>query len=281
MTTASSDREVLVQREPSAFSVRRVMAMVLRYLYLLRGSWPRVAELVYWPTVQMILWGLISRFFMTHSSYVAQAGGILIAGVLLWDVLFRSQLGVAVSFLEEVWARNLGQLFVTPLRPYELMLSLAAMSLVRTLVGIVPAALLCIPLYHYSIFTMGLPLIAFFVNLMVFGWAMGLMVSGCILRYGLGAESLAWLAIFALAPISGVYYPISILPGWIQPLAWALPATYVFEGMRAIMLEHVFRVDLLVQALSLNALYLAAGGVVFLAFFRAVRRRGLLLQMGE
>ena len=268
-------------RGPAVFSMRRVGAMVLRYVYLLRGSWPRIAELIYWPTVQMILWGFITKFFLTHSSWVVQAGGVLIAGVLLWDVLFRSQLGVAVSFLEEVWSRNLGQLFVTPLRPYELMLSLAAMSLLRTLIGTVPAALLAIPLYSYSIFTMGLPLLAFFVNLMIFGWAIGLAVSGCVLRYGLGAESLAWLAIFALAPVSGVYYPIATLPEWLQPLAWALPSAQVFEGMRAVMFDHVFRSDLFVGALALNTLYLVVGGATFLAFFRIVRQRGLLLQMGE
>jgi len=268
-------------RGPAVFSMRRVGAMVLRYVYLMRGSWPRIAELIYWPTVQMILWGFITKFFLTHSSWVVQAGGVLIAGVLLWDVLFRSQLGVAVSFLEEVWSRNLGQLFVTPLRPYELMLSLAAMSLLRTLIGTVPAALLAIPLYSYSIFTMGLPLLAFFVNLMIFGWAIGLAVSGCVLRYGLGAESLAWLAIFALAPVSGVYYPIATLPEWLQPLAWALPSAQVFEGMRAIMFDHVFRSDLFVGALALNTLYLVIGGATFLAFFHIVRRRGLLLQMGE
>ena len=268
-------------RGPAVFSMRRVGAMVLRYVYLLRGSWPRIAELIYWPTVQMILWGFITKFFLTHSSWVVQAGGVLIAGVLLWDVLFRSQLGVAVSFLEEVWSRNLGQLFVTPLRPYELMLSLAAMSLLRTLIGTVPAALLAIPLYSYSIFTMGLPLLAFFVNLMIFGWAIGLAVSGCVLRYGLGAESLAWLAIFALAPVSGVYYPIATLPEWLQPLAWALPSAHVFEGMRAVMFDHVFRSDLFVGALALNTLYLVVGGATFLAFFRIVRQRGLLLQMGE
>ena len=263
------------------FSFRRVYAMVLRYLYLLLGSWPRIIELIYWPSVQVILWGLISQFLRTNSSFIAQAGGVLIAGVLLWDVLFRAQLGVAVSFLEEVWARNLGQLFVTPLRPYELMTSLAAMSLIRTLIGTIPASLLAIPLYSYSIFDMGLPLIAFFVNLMVFGWAIGLAVSGCILRYGLGAENLAWLAIFALAPLSGVYYPISILPHWLQPVAWALPSSYVFEGMRAVLFQHVFRTDLLWHAAALNALYLAIGAAVFLLFFGIVRRRGLLLQMGE
>lgn len=270
-----------ITRAPTPFSPRRVWAMVLRYLYLLRGSWPRVAELVYWPTVQMILWGLITRFLLTNSTWIAQAGGVLIAGVLLWDVLFRSQLGLAISFLEEVWSRNLSQLFVTPLRPYELVLSLATMSLIRTLIGTVPAALLAIPLYAYSLFDMGLPLLAFFVNLMMFGWAIGLVVSGCILRYGLGAESLAWLAIFALAPISGVYYPISTLPSWLQPVAWALPSANVFEGMRAVLFENVFRTDLMVRALALNALYLTIGGIAFLVFFRIVRRRGLLLQMGE
>jgi ABC-2 type transport system permease protein len=263
------------------FSARRVYAMVLRYVYLLRGSWPRIIELIYWPSVQVILWGLISQFLRTNSSFIAQAGGVLIAGVLLWDVLFRAQLGVAVSFLEEIWARNLGQLFVTPLRPYELMTSLATMSLIRTLIGTIPASLLAIPLYSYSIFDMGLPLIAFFVNLMVFGWAIGLAVSGCILRYGLGAENLAWLAIFALAPLSGVYYPISILPHWLQPVAWALPSAYVFEGMRAVLFQHAFRTDLLWHAVALNALYLILGATVFLIYFGIVRRRGLLLQMGE
>ena len=266
---------------PAFFSAGRMGAMVLRYLYLLRGSWPRIAELIYWPTMQVILWGFITKFFVTHSSWLAQAGGVLIAGVLLWDVLFRSQLGVAVSFLEEVWARNVGQLFVTPLQPYELMLSLATISLLRTLIGTVPAALLAIPLYSFSIFTLGLPLVVFFAVLMIFGWAMGLAVSGCILRYGLGAESLAWLAIFALAPLSGIYYPIATLPHWLQPVAWALPMAYVFEGMRAVMFDHVFRSDLLVEALALDAVYLVLGGAAFLGFFRVARQRGLLLQMGE
>jgi ABC-2 type transport system permease protein len=106
-------------------------------------------------------------------------------------------------------------------------------------------------------------------------------VSGCVLRYGLGAESLAWLAIFALAPVSGVYYPIDTLPHWLQPLAWALPSAHVFEGMRGVMFDHVFRTDLFMSALGLNLLYLVLGGASFLAFFRVVRRRGLLLQMGE
>ena len=241
------------------FSWRRVGAMILRYLYLLRGSWPRVVELIYWPTVQVLLWGFITQFFLYHSSWVMQTAGVLLAGVLLWDVLFRSQLGVSISFLEEVWSRNLGHLFVSPLRPYELVVALTVMSLIRTLIGVLPASVAAILLYHYSIYELGLPLIAFFFNLLVFGWSVGLMVSALVLRWGLGAESLAWLAIFAIAPVSCIYYPITVLPEWLQVVAWALPSAQVFEGMRAVLVDGVFRTDLLAGAIILNVLYFSLG----------------------
>ncbi|HET7595284.1 MAG TPA: ABC transporter permease [Stellaceae bacterium] len=255
--------------------------MLLRYLYLLRSSWPRTLELLYWPAIQMILWGFTSQFLMTNSSYVARAGGVLLAAVMLWDVMFRGQLGVSVSFLEELWSRNLGHLFVSPLRPYEWVISLLAMSLVRVVIGVVPAALMAIPLYHYSIFTLGPPLIAFFALLLVMGWGLGLIIGALLLRHGLGAESLAWLAVFLLAPASAVYYPVSVLPGWLQYAAWALPSAHVFEGMRAVMFQGVFRVDHFFAALALDLVYTAFGVVVFLFAFRQARRRGALLQMGE
>jgi len=264
-----------------SLSVRRIGAMVLRYGYLLRSSWLRVLELAYWPTVQVILWGFISQFFMTSSTLLSQVAGLLIAAALLWDVLFRSQLGVSIVFFEELYSRNLGHLFVSPLRPYELILALMTISLIRTLIGVGTAALLAIPFYGYSVFSMGLPLLGFFANLMVMGWAVGLMVAALVLRYGLGAESIAWIAIFALAPISGIYYPIAILPPWLQPVALALPSSHVFEGMRAVLLEHAFRIDQMLYAVLLNGVYLAAGVGVFLFSFHVARQRGLLFQMGE
>jgi ABC-2 type transport system permease protein len=255
--------------------------MALRYLYLLRGSWPRILEQAYWPTVQMIMWGFITQFFITNSSWVAHATGVLLSAVLLWDVLFRAQLGVSVVFMEEMFARNLGHLFASPLRPYELVFSMLLISLFRTLLGVGTAALLAIPLYHYSIFDLGLPLLAFFANLLVFGWAIGLLICGLLLRYGLGAESLAWASIFALGPISGIYYPISTLPGWLQPVAWAIPSSHVFEGMRAVLFDHRFDKELFFNAVLLNGLYIVLGMIVFLWVFRIARVRGLLLQVGE
>lgn len=267
--------------KPRAFSLRRIGAMVMRHVYVLRTSWPRLFELAYWPTLQMVLWGFISQFLASNSSWVAQASGVLIAAVILWDVLFRGQLGVSVSFLEEIWSRNLASLFVSPLRPYEMIVSLMVMSLIRTLIGVLPAALLAILLYNYSIFTLGLPLLAFFVNLMIMGWAAGLMISALILRFGVAAESLAWITIFALAPVSGIYYPVGSLPAWLQPLSWALPSAHVFEGMRAVMFDGVFRLDHLAAAIGLNAVYLGIGAALFLYSFHVARQRGLLMKLGE
>jgi len=262
-------------------SLRRIYALVLRHTYLLRSSGPRILELVYWPTVQMVLWGFITVFLVSHSSWIAQASGVLLSGVLLWDVLFRSQLGVSLVFMEEMWSRNLGHLFVSPLRPFELGCALLTMSLIRTLIGVGGAALIAIPLFHYSIFSMGLPLLAFFINLIIMGWSIGLLVSGFVLRYGLGAESMAWIAIFAVQPVSGVYYPIDTLPVWLQYVAAALPSSHVFEGMRAVLFDHVFRADLLLHAALLNVVYLTAGFASFLAYFKIARVRGQLLHVGE
>lgn len=268
-------------RAAAAFSAGRVGAMVLRYVYILRGSWPRIVELAYWPLMQVVLWGFISKFLATNSSWVAQGAGVLIGAALLWDVLFRGQLGFSISFLEEMWSRNLANLFISPLRPYEFVAALTLMSLIRTLIGVVPAAFLAILFYGYSIFDLGLPLVAFFFLLMMMGWAVGLVITALIMRFGLGAEGLAWIAIFALAPLSGVFYPVAILPDWLQVVSWALPSAYVFEGMRAVIFDGTLRVDHLVRALALDIVYIAAAGAYFLHTFHVARRKGLLMGIGE
>lgn len=260
---------------------QRIWAMILRHWYLLRSSWPRMLEMAYWPTFQLLLWGFITTFFLTHSSWIAQAAGVLISAVLLWDVLFRANLGLSLTFIEEMWARNLGQLFISPLRPLEMVAALMVMSLLRTLISVTPAAFLALPFFDVWVFDLGFSLIPFFVNLMIFGWAVGLAVSGLLLRLGLGAESLVWLGIFLIAPITGIYYPVDVLPDWIEPVAWALPSSYVFEGMRAVLFEKVFRWDLFFGAIGLNIIYLTLCSAFFLYMFRAARVRGLLLQQGE
>ena len=262
-------------------SAARVGALLMRHFYLWRGSWTRLFDLVYWPLLQVMVWGFMTQFLAGKSSWVAQAGGVFIGAVLLWDVLVRGQFGMTLSMLEEMWSRNFANLFVSPLRPWEFATALMSLSIIRSLIGVVPAALLAIPLFGYSIFSLGLPLLAFWTLLLVFGWGVGLALCGLLVRFGLAAESYAWASIFVLAPFSGVYYPISTLPGWLLPLAWSLPTTYIFEGMRGVMIDGSLDWRLLGGALLLDLVYIALGYASFLWAFRRARERGTLLASGE
>jgi ABC-2 type transport system permease protein len=229
----------------------------------------------------MIMWGFMTQFLAGKTSYVAQAFGILLSGIMLWDTLFRVQLGVAISFLEEMWSRNLGNLFVSPLRPSEFAASVLLMGAIRTLLGMIPVSLLAWWFFGFSLYSLGLALAAFFASLILFGWAIGIAVCGLIMRYGLGAESVAWGSMFLILPVAAVYYPVAILPHWLQTVAWALPPAYVFEGMRALLIDGHVRTDLMLRGFALNAVYLVLGMIAFLRWFEAARRRGLLLGQGE
>jgi len=265
-----------------AGSLRRIAAMVMRHVYVLRVSWPRLLELVYWPAVQMSLWGLITQFLATQSSLVAQAGGLFLSAVLLWDTLFRCQLGVSLTFMEEMWSRNLGHLFVSPLRPFELVASMYLVSMIRTLIGVGGAALLAVPFFQFWIVgELGWSLLAFFTNMLVFGWALGLIIAALVMRLGLAAESLAWGVIFLFQPLSGVYYPVAVLPNLLQAIAWTLPSAWVFEGMRAVLVEHRFDWTLFAGAVVGNVVWLGIAAAAFVLLFRQSRDRGLLLQVGE
>ncbi|HEX6137599.1 MAG TPA: ABC transporter permease [Casimicrobiaceae bacterium] len=268
------------QRGPRA-SLRRIRALAMRHAFLLVKSWPRLVSMAYYPTVTMVLWAFVTIYLAPSNGFLRDAPGFFIGAVLLWDVLFRGQLGVSLTFVEEMYSRNLGNLFVSPLRLYELILGQLALSVMRTLIGVGGACFFAWLLFRYSIFSMGLPLVAFFGCLLAFGWAIGLAVSALLLRFGLGAEELAWAAIFLIAPVSGVYYPIAVLPPALQTIAWALPPAHVFEGMRAVLLAQTFHHELFRNAVLLDLVYVALGAALFAAAVQSARRRGALLQMGE
>jgi ABC-2 type transport system permease protein len=262
-------------------SLNRVAAMVLRYWYLLRSSWPRLLDLVYWPAVQMLMWGFLQLYLAQNAGFFARAGGTFIGAVLLWDVLFRGQLGFSLSFLEEMWSRNLGNLMISPLRPVEFVLALMTMSVIRLAISTIPVALLAIAFFGFNLFGLGLALAAFFVNLLLTSWAVGIFVSGLVLRNGLGAENMAWSIMFIFLPLTCVYYPVAVLPHWLQHVSWLLPPTYVFEGMRALLIEHVFHADLMLEALALNVVFFVGAAAAFMALLKSARRSGALMQGGE
>src|SRR5437868_10451859 len=262
-------------------ALHRIGAMILRYWYLLLSSWPRLLELLYWPLLQVITWGFLQTYIAQNAGFFARAGGTLIGAVILWDILFRGQLGFSISFLEEMWARNLGNLMMSPLKPVEFLISLMIMSLIRLAIGVIPMTLLAMFFFHFNFYSLGLPLIAFFCNLIFTSWSLGIFVSGLVIRNGLGAESIVWTLMFGILPLACVYYPVSVLPHWLQAVAWTLPPTYVFEGMRALLIDQVFRADLMMDALLINVGLLIVSFGIFLALLNSARRAGSLLQGGE
>ncbi len=259
----------------------RIGAMLLRHWYLLTSSWPRLLEMVYWPALTLISWGFLQNYISSNAGFFAKAGGTLIGAIILWDILFRGQLGFSMSFLEEMWSRNLGNLMMSPLTPFEFVLSLMIMSLIRLAIGIVPMVTMAAMFFDFNLLGLGVPLVAFFCNLIFTSWAVGIFVSGLVVRNGMGAESLAWTLVFILLPLACVYYPVSVLPAWLQPVAWLLPPTYVFEGMRALMFDKVFRADLMLEALAINVVLFVAAIVGFVALLNSARSAGKLIQSGE
>ncbi len=282
MSGAMSGAEPIL-RSPRGIqaSLRRMVALVRRYVYLLRSSGVRLVELIYWPFLQMLTWGFLQKYLAGTDNAYAVGAGVLIGSVLLWDILFRSKIGFSTTFIEEMWSRYLGNLLTSPLRPYELVAALSLWSIMRRGVSMVPVAIAAFFIFGFNLLDLGLALAAFFCVLVLTSWSLGLISAGVILRYGLGAEELAWSLAFLLLPLCCVYYPVSVLPDWLQPVALALPPTHVFEGMRSILLHGTFDAMDMWWALGLNAIYLAAGYATFSWFLSRARINGTLLQLGE
>lgn len=265
-------------------SLRRISAMIARHFFLIRRSWPRLLSFAYYPVMQLLVWGFVTKYLGAQSASegVLQAvPGILLTGVLLWDVLVRGELGLFLSFLEEMYSRNLGNLFVSPLRLHEFVISQMVMSVLRVVIGSGVALLVALLFFDLRIAEQAFALSLCLGCLLAFGWAIGMLANGLVLRFGLGAEEIGWAVVFLIGPLSGAYYPISVLPVWLQQLAYAMPTAWAFEAMRAALMEGRIAWNLLGMAMLLNALYFCVFAFLFWRFVEAGRERGLLLQMGE
>ena len=259
----------------------RIYALYLRHFYLIKSSLPRWLDLIYWPTIQIILWGFISKFFSMHSDFYDHTVGIILSAAILYDFLFRSSISFNMLFLEEIWSRNFTNLFIAPLRVSEIITALTVTALIRTLIGIVPAVLLASPFFGVSLLSLGLPLILLLLSLYAFGITLGLFVVSGLLRYGPAFENVAWSSLFLLAPLGCIYYPLSILPDVLQILAKALPLVYIFEEVRSILVNNVVNYSNIMTALILNVFYFLLSILMFYSAFNEARKRGTLINVGE
>ena len=259
----------------------KIYALSLRHLYLIRSSFPRILDLIYWPTIQIFLWGFISKFFTASSEYYNNTVGIILTAAILYDFLFRSSISYNMMFLEEIWSRNFTNLFIAPIKISEIIAALTFTAILRTLIGLVPAALIAIPLFGVSIFKIGPPLVFLLISLYVFGVTLGLLVTSGLLRYGPSFENIAWASLFFLAPLGCIYYPIEILPDWLQTFSKLLQLVYIFEEMRNILINDVVNYIEIFKAIAISFAYFMFGVIIFYWSYYGARMRGTLINIGE
>ena len=259
----------------------KIYALSLRHIYLIKGSFPRILDLIYWPTIQIFLWGFISKFFTLNSTYYDNTVGIILSAAILYDFLFRSSISYNMMFLEEIWSRNFTNLFIAPIKISEIIAALTFTAIFRTLIGLVPASLLAIPLFGVSILKIGTPLIFLLISLYIFGVTLGLLVTSGLLRFGPSFANLAWASLFFFTPIGCIYYPIEILPIWLQSIAKLLPLVHLFEEMRSILIDNLVNYYAVLKACIISFIYFIIGIVVFYWSYNGAKLRGTLLNMGE
>ena len=259
----------------------KIYGLSLRHIYLIKGSFPRILDLIYWPSIQVFLWGFISEFFTLSSSYYSNTAGIILTAAILYDFLFRSSISYNMMFLEEIWSRNFTNLFIAPIKLSEIIAALTFTAIFRTLVGLLPASLIAIPLFNVSIFNIGAPLIFLLITLYIFGVTLGLLVTAGLLRFGPSFENIAWASLFFLAPLGCIYYPLEILPEWLQIIAKLLPLVHIFEEMRNILIYYIINYYQILKATLISFLYFVLGIIVFYWSYSGAKNRGTLINMGE
>ena len=262
-------------------SLNRIYGLFLRHFFLITQSFPRILDLIYWPVIQITLWGFISNFFAANSTYYNGAVGVILSCAILYDFLFRTSIGFNILFLEEIWSRNFTNLFIAPMRISEIITSLVFTALIRALIGLVPAILLTSPLFGISLLSLGMPLFFLFLSLYIFGISLGLLVSAGLLRFGPSFENISWSTLFLLAPFGCVYYPLETLPEIFQSVALGLPLVYIFEETRNILINQTFNFENIVKAFYLNIIYLTISISIFYYSFAQARKKGSLINIGE
>lgn len=269
-----------VGRPPRAagFSAGRMSGLLLRQLYLYRRSAIRSLEIVYWPVLDLLLWGFLSVYVARLRGGGALAIAYLLGALILWDIFFRVQQAISVSFLEDIWTRNLVNVFVSPVSTTEFLGATMILGVMKVAVIALLMSAIAWALYAFNIFPFAPGLLPFAANLILSAWGMGIITTALILRYGQGAEVLAWAVAFLFQPFSAVFYPVSILPAALQRIAWALPTTYAFEGMRQVLSGRPVPWGDVAAALGLNAVLFGIAAGVFARVMWVARELGLLMR---
>ncbi len=254
-------------------SWRRISGVFLRYFYIATGI-SQLADLFYWPLIDIFLWGLTTTWIQQHES-ASNVALVLMTGLIFWQIAWRGNYEISVNLLQEFWNRNLVNLFATPLTVVEWAIGVVLLGFLKIAVSLAFGSLVVYILYTLNVFTVGWAFLPYAASLMFFGWTIGLLASSLIIYWGQKVDMLAWMTAYLFAPFSAVFYPVSVLPGWMAKIAWALPTTYIFEGMRSILAGHDFPVRSFVMSIVLNIVYFCLALSFFNWMYKKSREKGL------
>jgi len=260
---------------------RPLVGILFRQIVLYRRSVPRWMEIFYWPLLDLLVWGFLTLYLKKIPSFMPSAVTSLLGALLLWDLLYRAQQGISVMFLEEIWSKNLIHLLIAPITPFHVVGGAVLSSIVKVLLSSSVAAFLAYLLFSFRIFSLGLHLFFFILALLMMGWALGILTTAVILRYGQEAEVLAWGVIFLFQPFSAVFNPVSVLPQVAADISRAVPASYVFEGMRSVLVQGRLPVGDLMMAFLLDILYATVALFVYSRVITRARQKGFHLKLGS
>ncbi len=261
-------------------ALRRIYALVYRTLTLLLKSPPRLIEAAYWPTLNMLLMGFTNNYLL-HAMGLPQMNFHLILGAtILLEFFLRSGVGILITFVEEIYARNIGQLYASPLRAHEQVIAYATLMLFRLFIGLTPALIACYFIFGYNIFTLGPALPLYALILITSGLAWGMLLMCLLLRFGQSAEWFGWMLGWFCVPFIGVYYPRAILPPVMQAVGAVLPPSYVFENLR-LPAGTPPEWSVLWGAFALAVLHVLIACVVLRQTLKGARQRGGLLNLSE
>lgn len=253
----------------------RVFAMMYRYRLVLNHSWDRITDLFYWPAMDLFIWGLTGIYFAKTGQHNAFHIDVILVGLIFWIVVWRAQYEINVNLLTEFWDKNIVNIFVSPLTLYEWILSFLLYGSIKMLVSLGFSAFLSFLLYKFNIFMFGFHLIPFVLSLLLTGWAVGFFVAAFLIRFGEKIQTLAWTGAYLISPFSAVFYPQSVLPLWAQKVAYFVPSSYVFEGLRQVIFTGKFAYDQLAISFLLNGIYLTLSIAFFIHMFKESKKIGL------
>lgn len=257
-------------------ALNRIYSLILRSLYTTRHSWDRITDLFYWPAIDLLLWGLTSFYIKKFAPESFGITMVIVSGVVFWLIVWRGQNDISLNLLEDLWNKNLINIFVAPIKFIEWVTAFLSLSIIKIIISLPFAVLLALLLYEVNIFSYGLYLIPFSILLLMTGWWVGMCVNGIILRFGTKVQTLAWSLVMIISPFSAIYYPLSILPEWAQKVAIVIPTSYVFEGAREVISTGILDWNKVIISLALNAVYLAMAFLFLRLSFSKLLQRGLV-----